>query len=167
MNNLNNIKNYIKKKNIYACLISKNNQFLNEMTEPKENFLRKITKFSGSLGYAIILQNKQYLYVDGRYHQQAKIQTKKFIIKDISKMKVDLLRIVGKEKYVLIDPKTLSLDFIKSFKLRNVIFFNSLKKMKVFLFHLQKIQVGLVILDQDLKVLVKFLIVMHYLKIIG
>ena len=61
MNNLNNIKNYIKKKNIYACLISKNNQFLNEMTEPKENFLRKITKFSGSLGYAIILQNKQYL----------------------------------------------------------------------------------------------------------
>ncbi len=140
MNNLNNIKNYIKKKNIYACLISKNNQFLNEMTEPKENFLRKITKFSGSLGYAIILQNKQYLYVDGRYHQQAKIQTKKFIIKDISKMKVDLLRIVGKEKYVLIDPKTLSLDFIKSFKLRNVIFFNSLKNndIKEKIFYLKK-----------------------------
>ncbi len=130
MNNLNNIKNFIKKKRIYACLISKNNQFLNEMTEPKENFLNKITNFSGSLGYSIILQNKQYLYVDGRYHQQAKIQAKNFIIKDISEMKVDLLRIVNAKKNILIDPKTLSLDFIKYFKLRNITFFDSLKNKK-------------------------------------
>tara|TARA_B100000963_G_C22640211_1_gene679963 strand:+ start:4123 stop:5781 length:1659 start_codon:yes stop_codon:yes gene_type:complete len=127
MINLNNIRNFIKKKGIYACLISKNNQFLNEITETRENFLYKITKFTGSLGYAIIFQDKQYLYVDGRYHQQARIQVKKFIIKDISKMKDDLLKIGKTKKKILIDPKTFSYGFIKSSKLKNFIFFNSLK----------------------------------------
>ena len=126
MTNLSNIKSFIKNDGIHACLISKNNQFLNEITNPQDNFLLKITKFTGSLGYAIILKNKQYLYVDGRYHQQAKIQAKKFIIKDISKMKIDLLKIVKTKGKILIDPKTFSLNFIKSLKLKNFIFFNSI-----------------------------------------
>ena len=126
MTNLSNIKSFIKNDGIHACLISKNNQFLNEITKPQDNFLLKITKFTGSLGYAIILKNKQYLYVDGRYHQQAKIQAKKFIIKDISKMKTDLLKIAKTKGKILIDPKTFSLSFIKSLKLKNFIFFNSI-----------------------------------------
>ena len=140
MTSLNNIKNLIKKRRVYACLISKNNEFLNEITEPNENFLLRITKFTGSLGYAIILQNKQCLYVDGRYHQQAKIQAKKFVIKDISQMKGDLEKIVQKKKKILIDTKTFSLHFIKSLKLTNLVLFNSLKKYnnKEKIFYLKK-----------------------------
>ena len=141
MTNLSNIKSFIKKDGIHACLISKNNQFLNEITNPQDNFLLKITKFTGSLGYAIILKNKQYLYVDGRYHQQAKIQAKKFIIKDISKMKIDLLKIVKTKGKILIDPKTFSLNFIKSLKLKNFVFFNSInnkKNSKENIFYLNK-----------------------------
>ena len=81
MNSLKNIKKYLKINKIDVCLISKNNQYLNEFIEPRENFLQKISKFSGSLGYALISHNKQILYVDGRYTQQAKIQSKIFSTK--------------------------------------------------------------------------------------
>ena len=141
MTNLSNIKSFIKNDGIHACLISKNNQFLNEITKPQDNFLLKITKFTGSLGYAIILKNKQYLYVDGRYHQQAEIQAKKFIIKDISKMKIDLIKIAKTKGKILIDPKTFSLNFIKSLKLKNFVFFNSInntKNSKENIFYLNK-----------------------------
>ena len=76
MTSLANIKKFLKRNKIDACLISKNNQFLNEITSQSENFLLKVTKFTGSLGYALIYRKKQFLYVDGRYHQQAKIQSK-------------------------------------------------------------------------------------------
>ena len=90
MTNLKNIKSYLRKNKINACLISKDNQYLNEFTSPSENLLLKISGFTGSLGYALIYQKDQYLYVDGRYHQQAKIQSRKFTVKDISELKKDL-----------------------------------------------------------------------------
>ena len=62
MNSVLKIKNYLKNNNIEACLISKNNTFLNEFVEDRDNFLLKITKFTGSLGYAIIYKNKQNFF---------------------------------------------------------------------------------------------------------
>ena len=50
MTSLANIKKFLKRHKIDACLISKNNQFLNEITSQSENFLLKVTKFTGSLG---------------------------------------------------------------------------------------------------------------------
>ena len=45
MNSVLKIKNYLKNNNnIEACLISKNNTFLNEFVEDRDNFLLKITK---------------------------------------------------------------------------------------------------------------------------
>ena len=61
MTSLINIKNFLSKYKIDACLISKNNQFLNEITSQSENFLLKITKFTGSLGYALIYKKNQFL----------------------------------------------------------------------------------------------------------
>ena len=113
MTSLTNIKKFLKKHKIDACLISKNNQFLNEITSQSENFLLKVTNFTGSLGYALIYQKKQYLYVDGRYHQQAKIQSKKFIIKDIFELKKDLGKFSKNKKKLLIDPSTFSYNFIR------------------------------------------------------
>ncbi len=130
MNNLKNIKIYLKKNKINACLISKNNQYLNEITSPSENLLLKITGFTGSLGYALIYEQNQNLYVDGRYHQQAKIQSKKFIIKDISELKKDLRLFLNKKKKLLVDPQTFSYNFFEQYKCKNLVFFNSLKIKK-------------------------------------
>ena len=140
MNSVLKIKNYLKNNNIEACLISKNNTFLNEFVEDRDNFLLKITKFTGSLGYAIIYKNKQNLYVDGRYTQQAKMQTKNFIIKDISLLKNDIGKIINFNKKLLIDPKTFALSFFGKFNYENLHFFNSNKnlKKKEKLFYLSK-----------------------------
>ena len=140
MNSISKIKNYLKNNNIEACLISKNNTFLNEFVEDRDNFLLKITKFTGSLGYAIIYKNKQNLYIDGRYTQQAKIQTKNFIIKDISLLKNDISKITNSNKKLLIDPKTFTLSFFGKFNYENLHFFNSNKnlKKKEKLFYLSK-----------------------------
>ena len=127
MTSLINIKNFLSKYKIDACLISKNNQFLNEITSQSENFLLKITKFTGSLGYALIYKKNQFLYVDGRYHQQAKIQSKKFIIKDISELKKDLAQFSKNKKKLLIDPSTFSYNFFETHKLTNLFFFTLLK----------------------------------------
>ena len=40
--------------------------------------LNFITNFSGSYGFALILRNKNYLFVDGRYTLQASNQSGKF-----------------------------------------------------------------------------------------
>lgn len=140
MNSVLKIKNFLKNNNIEACLISKNNTFLNEFVEDRDNFLLKITKFTGSLGYAIIYKNKQNLYVDGRYTQQAKIQTKNFIIKDISLLKNDICKITNSNKKLLIDPKTFAFSFFDKFNYENLYFFNSNKnlKKKEKLFYLSK-----------------------------
>ena len=140
MNSVLKIKNYLKNNNIEACLISKNNTFLNEFVEDRDNFLLKITKFTGSLGYAIIYKNKQNLYVDGRYTQQAKIQTKNFIIKDISLLKNDIGKITNSNKKLLIDPKTFTFSFFGKFNYETLQFFNSNKnlKKKEKLFYLSK-----------------------------
>merc|ERR1711991_781283 len=98
------IQKFLKRHKIDACLISKNNQFLNEITSQSENFLLKVTNFTGSLVYALIYLKNQYLYVDGRYNQQAKIQSKKFIIKDIFELKKDLGKFSKNKKKLLIDP---------------------------------------------------------------
>ncbi len=130
MNNLKNIKIFLKKNKINACLISKNNQYLNEITSPSENLLLKITGFTGSLGYALIYQHNNNLYVDGRYHQQAKIQSKKFIVKDISVLKKDLSLLLNNKKKLLVDPRTFSYNFFEKYKCKNLVFFNSLRIKK-------------------------------------
>lgn len=130
MNSLKNIKKYLKKNNIEACLISKNNQFLNEFIETQENFLLKISNFTGSLGFALIYKNNQFLYVDGRYTQQAKIQAKNFKIKRLTNLKRDMRKIISSKKKVLLDPKTFSYNFIENMQLQNLVFFNSVKNFK-------------------------------------
>ena len=40
--------------------------------------LNYISNFSGSYGFALILKNKNYLFVDGRYTLQANNQSGKF-----------------------------------------------------------------------------------------
>ena len=54
-----------------VMLIPKNDEFFSEYS--KIDRLKIISNFSGSAGYAIILKQKNYLFVDGRYTLQAKM----------------------------------------------------------------------------------------------
>src|SRR6056300_1691512 len=70
---------------IDGYIIPKNDEFFSE--HANKDRLKKITNFTGSAGYAIILENKNYLFADSRYTIQAKIESgKKFEICDYEKI---------------------------------------------------------------------------------
>ena len=65
------IKNKLKYHNIDGYIIPKNDEFFNEYVSPENDNLKYISNFSGSYGFALILKNKNFLFVDGRYIIQA------------------------------------------------------------------------------------------------
>ena len=76
------MKNFIRilrskfsKYEIDGYVIPKNDNFFTEYS--KLNRLEVISNFSGSAGLAIILKNKNYLFTDGRYTIQSKIESGK------------------------------------------------------------------------------------------
>ena len=79
---INKIKNIIIKKNLDGYIVPKNDKYFTEYSNISN--LKLVSNFSGSAGFAIILKNKNYLFVDGRYTIQAKKQAgKKFKIFEI------------------------------------------------------------------------------------
>ncbi len=107
-------KNF-KKYNIDGYVIPKNDEFFCEYS--KVNRLKKISNFSGSAGYAIVLKNKNFLFVDGRYTLQAKIESaKNFKIISYDKIiNCDLF----KNLTIGVDSKLFTSNQIKKFFLRN------------------------------------------------
>ena len=78
------IKKFLKENNLSGYIVPKNDEYFTEYS--KINNLEKVTKFTGSAGFCLILKNKNYLFVDGRYTLQAKQQSgKKFIVIEIPK----------------------------------------------------------------------------------
>ena len=86
------LRSQFTKFNIDGYIIPKNDEYFSEYSS--EDRLKEISNFSGSAGYAVILDNKKYLFVDGRYTIQAKQQSgdhfntkqiHKFLPKDILK----------------------------------------------------------------------------------
>ena len=80
----------ILKKNFNALgidgyVVPKNDEFFSEYSVMDR--LKTISNFSGSAGYAVILKKKNYLFVDGRYSIQAKIEAgNNFVIKNINEI---------------------------------------------------------------------------------
>ena len=68
-----NLRKKFKKFNIDGYVIPKNDEYFSEYS--RIDRLKLISNFSGSAGYAIILKKKNYLFVDGRYTIQAKIES--------------------------------------------------------------------------------------------
>ena len=86
MEKINKLKKIFKEKKINGYLIPKNDEFFGEYILEKKDRLKYISNFSGSYGFALILNNKNYLFVDGRYTLQAKKQSENFFtIKTIPK----------------------------------------------------------------------------------
>ena len=100
-----------KKYKIDGYVIPKNDEFFSEYSE--NDRLKIISNFSGSAGYSVILKNRSYLFVDGRYTIQAqKESASNFKI-------VDYQRILNcnlfKNLSLGIDPKIFTSDQVKKF----------------------------------------------------
>ena len=124
MNKVKNLKKFFKVYGIDGYLVPKNDEFFGEYVNKRNDRLNYITSFSGSAGCAIILKNKSYLFVDGRYTLQAKKETsKKFNIIEIHKNKPS--KILGKIHARLrigFDPKLFTeTNLISNFKSKNII----------------------------------------------
>ena len=109
--------NKLKQKfNIYGIdgyLIPKNDEFFSEYAYP--NRLKSISNFSGSAGLALVLNNKNFLFVDGRYTLQAKIESgKNFEILEIPKiLPKHLLSKFTKKLKIGFDPKLFTNESLK------------------------------------------------------
>ena len=76
INFIKKLRNKFKKHNIDGYVVPKNDDYFTEYS--KINRLKIISNFSGSAGIAVILKNKNYLFVDGRYTLQANNQSGEF-----------------------------------------------------------------------------------------
>ena len=82
MKTLYKLKRLIELYNLDAYIVPKNDEFFNEYAFP--NRLKTISNFSGSAGFSIITKLENYLFVDGRYLIQSKIESgKNFKIAEI------------------------------------------------------------------------------------
>jgi len=123
MNNIKKLRKFFRSFMIDGYLVPKNDEYFNEYVSQSSDRLKFISNFSGSAGFAVILKNKNYLFVDGRYTIQARIQSgKNFKIITIpQKFPKDVLKTKKKLK-IGFDPKLHSekqLNFL--FNIKNII----------------------------------------------
>ena len=112
------LKALLKKEKVDGYLIPKNDEFFSEYTTKHFDRLNYITNFSGSSGFSLVLKDKKYLFVDGRYTLQANDQSGK-IFKVMTIPKQMPKKILKNKNYIIgFDPK---LYTKKTFK----IFFNN------------------------------------------
>ena len=117
------LRNKFKNYEIDGYVIPKNDDFFTEYS--KLNRLEVISNFTGSAGLAIILKNKNYLFTDGRYTIQSKIECgKNFKIYGFEKLKNCSL---FKNLTLGIDPKLFTNTQIKNYFLK----FNKIKHIEI------------------------------------
>ena len=87
MEKIKELRKLFKKFNLDGYIVPKNNNFFGEYISKPEDNLKYISNFTGSAGFAIILKDKNFMFVDGRYTTQASIQSgKNYKIFTIPKM---------------------------------------------------------------------------------
>ncbi len=111
INKIKILRSKFKQHEIDGYVVPKNDDYFTEYS--KINRLKIISNFSGSAGLAIILKKKNYLFTDGRYTIQSKIESGKNF------------KIVGTEKLINcnlfknlilgVDPKLFTYKQIKKF----------------------------------------------------
>ncbi len=112
---INKLRSKYFKYGIDGYVVPKNDEFFSEYSN--KDRLNFISNFTGSAGYAVILKNRNYLFVDGRYTIQSKIESgRDFKILDYLKI---INTSVFKNLNLGIDPKLFTSKQIKSFFLKN------------------------------------------------
>ena len=81
------VRQFLKDNRIDYLLVNSTNEFLVEYADLKENSRYFLTKFSGSTGDALISQKDIFLFVDGRYYEQADLEVDKNLV-TVVKMKL-------------------------------------------------------------------------------
>ena len=94
MEKIDKLKKFFKEEEIDGYLIPKNDEFFGEYIPEYNDRLNFISGFTGSYGFALVLKDKNYLFVDGRYTLQANNQSGKLfkIITIPNKMPNDILK---------------------------------------------------------------------------
>lgn len=116
---VNKLRNFIKEKNADALLVNSTNEFLVEYNQLDKNSRFLLTKFSGSTGDVLLTLDNLYLFVDGRYHQQADIEVDKNFV-DVVKLQItqpylkELVSKIGNDKKILIVSSKNSLSFAEA-----------------------------------------------------
>lgn len=116
---INKLRDFIKQNNADALLVNSTNEFLVEYNQLDKNSRYLLTKFSGSTGDALLTLNKLYLFVDGRYHEQADIEVDKNLV-DVVKLQMstsylkELVSKISNNKKILLVSSKNSLSFTKA-----------------------------------------------------
>mgnify|MGYP001170322293 CR=1 FL=1 len=115
MEKINKLKKIFKKERIDGYIIPKNDEFFGEYIPEHKDRLKYITGFSGSYGFALILNSQNYLFVDGRYTLQANKQCGKFF--KIKTIPHELPKKILKNKKLKLgfDPKLFTTKTLKIF----------------------------------------------------
>ncbi len=116
------LRNKFRKFDIEGYIVPKNDDYFTEYS--KINRLKVISNFSGSAGLAIILKKKNFLFTDGRYSIQSKIESgKNFKIVNFEKLlNCDLF----KNLRLGVDPKLFTHNQVKKYFLK----YNKIKYIK-------------------------------------
>ena len=109
------LRNQFIKYNIDGYVVPKNDEFFSEYSN--KDRLKIISNFTGSAGYAVILKKKSFLFVDGRYSIQAKIESGKDF--KILKYEKIINTNIFKNLNLGIDPTLFTSNQIKRFFLKN------------------------------------------------
>ena len=115
MEKINRLKKLFNYYSLDGYIVPKNDEFFGEYVPKNKDKLKFISNFSGSYGFALILKKRNYLFVDGRYTLQAKIQSgKSFSINTFPKIfPVDILK--KKKLKIGFDPKLHTQKSLKIF----------------------------------------------------
>lgn len=129
MNIVEKARKFLKDNKIDYLLVNSTNEYLVEYNDLSENSRYQLTNFSGSVGDAILSQKDIFLFVDGRYHQQADLEVNKKTV-TVVKMKVGESfsnRLIEK----LSPNKTIAIVSTKNSQGRLEILENALKKKNI------------------------------------
>ena len=123
------VRQYLKENNIDYLLVNSTNEYLVEYSDLQENSRYFLTNFSGSTGDAIISQKGIWLFVDGRYHEQADLEVDKKIV-TVVKMKIGESFTKHLEEQIK-PKKTLAIVAKKNSQSRFEVFTNTLKNKDI------------------------------------
>tara|TARA_Y100000816_G_C26108278_1_gene590038 strand:- start:8562 stop:10280 length:1719 start_codon:yes stop_codon:yes gene_type:complete len=128
MEKIKKLRQICKNERIDGYIISKSDEYFGEYIPEFKDRLKYISGFSGSFGFAVILKNLNYLFVDGRYTLQAENQCgRNFEIITFPKL---MPKNIFKKKKLIIafDPKIFTKNFLKIFFKETNIKFLPIKK---------------------------------------
>ena len=114
MKTLFKLKKLIKNQNLDAYIVPKNDEFFGEYAFA--NRLKTISNFSGSAGFAIITLKLNYLFIDGRYLIQSKMESgKNYKIIEIPYTYPNNVLNCNKVKRIGYDPKLFTVSTLERY----------------------------------------------------